>query len=94
MVVIASVESVDGTDLLESLRATFDARRTHGVPAALAPPDPSWAQPFRRLASEAPVLPTADLGSGFALVRAFWTPMLEGVAAGKQWNPDIRDWQN
>lgn len=94
MVVIASVESVDGTDLLESLHATFDARHTHDVPATLVPPDPSWAQPFRRLASEAPMLPTADLGSGFALVRAFWTPVLQGVATGRKWNPDARVWQN
>jgi hypothetical protein len=93
LVVVAAVERVDGADLLESLRATFDARRTHDVPATLTPPDPSWTEPFRRLASEAPISPTADLGLGFALVRAFWSPVLRGVVAGRQWDPDARDWR-
>jgi hypothetical protein len=93
LVVIAAVESVDGTELLESLRATFDTRHTHDVPTTLNPPDPSWVQPFKRLASEAPLLPTADLGSGFKLVFEFWSPVLQGAVSGKQWDPTARCWR-
>src|SRR5687768_6763234 len=55
LLVIAAVETVDGRDLLESLRATFDARKSHEIPASLPLPERWWAQPFKRLAEEGPV---------------------------------------
>ena len=93
LMVIAAVETVDGTELLESVRATFDARTSHEIPTRLPLPERSWAQPFKRLAEEAPVSPTTDLDDAFARVREFWTRVLEGSVSGLRWDPEAQEWQ-
>ena len=92
LLVITAVETVDGAELLESVTATFEARRSHEIPTALPPPERSWVLPFRRLASEAPASPTTTLDEAFARVQKFWAPILEGRADGLRWDPDSQEW--
>jgi len=92
LLVIAAVETIDGTALTASVRATFDARHTHLIPEALPPPERSWVQPFKRLASEAPASPTTDLEAAFPRVEKFWMPVLQGIADGLHWDPDAQEW--
>ena len=92
LLVIAAVETIDATDLTASLRATFDARHSHPIPAALPPPERSWVQLFERLASEAPASPTTDLDAAFDRVQKFWMPVQEGIARGRRWDPAGQEW--
>ena len=92
LLVIAAVETIEGTALAASVRATFAARHTHPLPEALLPPERSWVQPFKRLASEAPASPTTDLDAAFARVEKFWKPVLEGTADGRRWDPGAQEW--
>jgi predicted nucleotidyltransferase component of viral defense system len=93
LVTLATVEAVEGDALLTSVQATFSARASHDLPAALPPPPTEWAAPYVRLAGESPLTPIADLQAGFALAVAFWQPVLDGVVVGRRWQPQARTWQ-
>jgi hypothetical protein len=54
-----------------ALRATFETRGTHPLPATLPPPPPSWAKDFPAMASEA-AISTTDCLAAFTIVNAFW----------------------
>jgi hypothetical protein len=92
LVVIAASDAVAGDTLLAALRATFEARGTHPLPARLSPPDPSWRQPFRALASQSPLSPTTDLTEGYRLAALFWEPVLRGTVAGRHWDASRGAW--
>lgn len=93
LMIIAAVERIDGTELMRSLRATFEARRSHDVPGSVPPPDRSWVQPFKRLTLETPASPITDLDEGFALVMRFWTPVLQDTVSGRYWDPGAGGWR-
>lgn len=93
LLIIASVEMIDGVEMIESLRATFAARKSHQVPTSLPPPERSWVQPFKKLTREAPASPTTDLDEAFNRVQNFWTPVFEGTVEGLRWDPARQTWQ-
>ena len=45
----------------ESIRATFQRRKTHAVPGSLAPPPRSWIRPFAEMAAECGLEPNAEV---------------------------------
>ncbi len=59
-------EGVDGDQLRSILRAVFERRRTHEIPAVLPPPPEAWRIPYGRLALGLPVPPDLDDGYKFA----------------------------
>ncbi len=60
---------LDKKRTLEALRLTFDRRRTHDLPSALAAPPVNWQIPFQSLAKECGL--SDDIGAVFAAVRRF-----------------------
>lgn len=66
-----------GTDLPDpgrircALRATFETRDTHPIPARLPEPPPSWAEPYAALARELE-LPASTLQEAYAYLDAWW----------------------
>ncbi len=94
MISMVTLEQIDGTTLRASVEATFAARGTHPLPAAVAPPPDSWAVPFSRLAGETAIAPTGDLHEGAALVARFWNPVLASAVQGQVWHPGYQRWQH
>ena len=45
----------------ESIRDTFQLRKTHAVPGSLAPPPRSWTRPFAEMATECGFEPSAEV---------------------------------
>lgn len=48
----------------ESVRDTFQRRKTHAVPGSLTPPPRSWARPFAEMATECGLEPNAEVHFG------------------------------
>jgi len=92
LVTMAAVEAVEGDALLPSVRATFAVRASHDLPAVLPAPPAEWAAPYARLAGASPLATIANLQAGYALAAAFWQPFLDGMVAGRRWQPQARDW--
>ncbi len=91
ILLIASFARLDGRELSDAVRATFDARVTHAVPAEMPRPPRDWSGPYRKLAQE--------LGFRWATLRdathaatEFLGPVLEQTAAGK-WAPESWAWR-
>ena len=59
-----------------AIRATFDRRGTHPLPAELPPPVESWKDPFDALAGQCNL--TADLGRAFAEVSQLFSRIGQG----------------
>jgi hypothetical protein len=60
---------VQSDRIVEAVRAVFDRRKTHSVPAALPPPPESWSAPFAALADECGAGIVMD--QAFAMVKSF-----------------------
>jgi ATP phosphoribosyltransferase regulatory subunit HisZ len=58
----------------ETLRLTFERRKTHALPLELVPPPPDWQGRFRALAEECG-LPT-DVAAVFAGVQEYFKEVL------------------
>ncbi|MFA5138878.1 MAG: nucleotidyl transferase AbiEii/AbiGii toxin family protein [Elusimicrobiota bacterium] len=54
----------------KALRAVFDRRKIHPIPAALEPPPKNWEAPYRDLAAGCGL--PGDMDAAFAGLRAFW----------------------
>ena len=48
----------------ESIRDSFQRRRTHAVPSRLPPPPRSWTRPFAEMAAECGLEPSAEVHFG------------------------------
>jgi hypothetical protein len=59
-----------------AIRATFDRRGTHPLPAELPPPVESWKDPFDALAGQCNL--NADLGRAFAEVSQLFSRIGQG----------------
>ena len=59
---------------METLRLTFERRKTHALPSELVPPPPDWQGRYRALAEECG-LPT-DVAAAFAGVREYFKEVL------------------
>ena len=90
ILLIASLSGLKGATLLEALRATFAARKTHSLPLKLPKYPASWSGPYKRLARELtlawPTVADAWLAAGH-----FLDPVLKGVARGS-WEPGNWTW--
>jgi hypothetical protein len=72
MVAMMAIEHIMGDVLLASLRATFDLRATHPLPASFPDAPTAWAMPFTQLAGHTPTAPTTDLVEAVAQTGQFW----------------------
>ena len=72
LLVLLERDSPSPTEVRESLRATFCARKTHEVPTTLPAPPDEWESEFAAMAREVD-LSTHDLHAGFALLTEYWT---------------------
>jgi hypothetical protein len=61
---------LDAARLPRAIRETFQRRRTHGIPAALASPPDSWSKPFAEMARECGM--ATDMGKHFGVVEQFF----------------------
>lgn len=57
--------------VLRCVRATFERRQTHPLPAEMPPPPIDWARTFAALAEEAGV--EADMNTGYRYVSDWWS---------------------
>jgi hypothetical protein len=89
ILLIAGSEPLDAASLRDALELTFGQRGQQPLPSSLPPPPTSWADPYRRLASEVEVEPALD--KAFALAAEFLDPILAGRSAGA-WDPRRRTW--
>lgn len=69
---------LDPAKTRHALKATFERRKTHPLPAAFPPPPEDWRKPFEKLAHEC-VLPH-DIETAFALIRDYF----QGLAQSQQ----------
>lgn len=75
---------------MRALKATFAARRTHALPAALPDPAEAWARPYAALAKENS-LPWTDLAGVTQAAKAFLDPILGGAEG--EWKPATLEWK-
>lgn len=61
---------LDATRLRRAIHETFQRRKTHDVPSALALPPSSWAKPFSEMAAECDLEP--EMKKLFAVVAQFF----------------------
>lgn len=59
-------------EIRAALVTTFTTRSTHPLPAALAPPPPSWKEDFVGMAAQAGIS-TTDYLEAFTLLERFWS---------------------
>jgi len=64
---------MDAARLPKAIHETFQRRKTHGIPVALASPPASWSQPFSEMAIECGLAP--DMEEQFALVTQFFSSL-------------------
>ena len=93
MILLATVECVAADALAAALIATFQTRATHPIPNQLPEPPGSWTAAFAAMVGRTPLVSVNDLAAGYALVAAFWNPMLAGTVSGNIWTPPSRRWQ-
>jgi len=91
LILIARLFPFEAGALRGALRATFDARATHAVPAVLPPPPPDWGPAYRKLAAEVGLSP--DVSAGHREAAAFLDPVFgAAVSDAARWGPDRRTW--
>jgi hypothetical protein len=91
LVLIATYLSFEAGRLRMALRATFDGRGTHQLPARLPTPPSQWVASYARMATDVGLEP--DISVGFDQVRAFLDPILvETIPEDARWDPIQRSW--
>jgi hypothetical protein len=70
LVLLIEQSSLDVVRLRNAIRDTFQRRKTHEIPHALAPPPASWSGPFAELAQECNLNPEID--KQFSKVEQFY----------------------
>jgi len=86
ILLLAGLQPLLGLTLRLALQATFEARNTHPLPATLAPPPESWAQPLRRMADETG-LAWRDLDEATTAAMQFLNPVA-AKPTGRRVEPD------
>lgn len=88
---ISSLFGFQAGRLSRALKAIFDARGTHPVPAALSPPPSQWRAAYRRMAAEVGLDP--DMAVGYERVKFFLDPILAvTVPDDARWKPTEQSW--
>jgi hypothetical protein len=90
LALLATVQSIDAKRLRAALDQTFGFRNSHGVPAALPEPPPTWAAPYAAMARE-DQLAWPTLAAVTAAARAFLDPVLAG-GLDAAWSPEACAW--
>lgn len=70
LVLLIDLAKLDAIKLGKSIHATFQRRKTHDVPTALAPPPASWSVRFSEMAEECGI--DADIQKQFAVVDHYY----------------------
>lgn len=91
LVLIAGEAALDARRLREALRATFDNRATHPLPARLPRPAADWRVAYGRMCRDIGLDP--DLGVGHGLAASVVDPLLAGEIAAGRWDPAARTWR-
>lgn len=87
---LASSRPISADRLREALRATFNNRGTHELPAQVPVPPASWAPVYERMA-EKDALPWDSLAEALSAVKDFLDPVLG--SEGGIWDPEIWSWE-
>lgn len=87
---LASVSTIDSTELRDAIEATFEHRRTHEIPVVLPAAPAHWADAYARLAGENE-LPWRDLPTLEIAARAFLDPVLAMGITGA-WDASTWSW--
>ncbi|HKS74404.1 MAG TPA: hypothetical protein VJQ82_14475 [Terriglobales bacterium] len=66
-----SIRWLDPERVLRCVRATFERRQTHPLPAEMPPPPIDWTRTFAALAKEVSV--EADINTGYRYVPDWWS---------------------
>ena len=70
LVLLIERASMNAARLPKAIRETFQRRKTHDIPPALASPPASWSKPFSEMAAECGLEP--DIGNHFRAVAQFF----------------------
>jgi len=89
---MAELGTFAGDVLQQAVAATFAARQTHPLPAALPLPPSAWEAPFRQQAQELD-LGYPNLQDAFLAAGAFLNPVLQQAVKGKRWQPADWEWR-
>jgi len=87
---LASIGPIESRRLREALERTFDARRTHPLPAAFPVAPTTWMLPYATMARD-DRLPWATLDDVERAARAFFDPVL-ARPFDATWNPITWTW--
>lgn len=91
LVLMAETNEFDASSLKVAVRATFDTRATHALPARLADVPSSWRAGYRRMARDVDA-GSPEIDTAMELVRALLEPVFaEGDY--RTWRPDERAWR-
>jgi len=91
LALLASLGSMDGTELRRAIDATFTFRNTHGVPSAVPEPPPSWEPVYVRMAADDDI-PWKTIADVLAAVRSFLDPVLGGTTGS--WDHETWSWSD
>jgi predicted nucleotidyltransferase component of viral defense system len=89
ILLVSSLESLDGVRLRRALAETFQSRGGPSFPERLPTPPRDWGPPYRKLAREVGLV--EDLTLGHREAAGFLDPILAGAAHGS-WDPRDRRW--
>jgi hypothetical protein len=70
LILLITSRSLDPAAVRTAIEATFNARRTHSLPAELPPPPESWAPAFGQMAREVH-LPATELTEAFSILDTY-----------------------
>ncbi len=90
MLLLAEMGELDSQSLRQAVRATFDDRQTHELPARAPSPPKHWARTFQRLVKEVG-LSFTSLPDGEKALGQFLNPVLENDVE-KRWVPNRWCW--
>jgi hypothetical protein len=73
MLLLVGSGKLDRARISQALRATFQRRKTHPLPAALQPPPQAWKEPFAALAGQCGM--PENLDEAFHVLDAFYSAL-------------------
>jgi hypothetical protein len=91
LALLATAGALDATRLRAAFDQTFSFRKTHGLPASLPAPPPTWTQPYTAMARE-DHLAWPTLADVTTAAQAFLDPVLAG-RRDATWEPARWVWR-